>query len=45
MTILEKIIANKKKELAPFLTKLTPVKELEKSELFQRETISLSTIS
>jgi indole-3-glycerol phosphate synthase len=41
MTILDKIIENKKKEVTLF-SALTPVKDLEKSNLFQRETISLS---
>jgi indole-3-glycerol phosphate synthase len=41
MTILETIIANKKKELN-LLTRLTSARDLEYSELFGRETISLS---
>jgi len=41
MTILDKIIENKKKEVALF-SALTPLKDLEKSSLFQREIISLS---
>jgi indole-3-glycerol phosphate synthase len=41
MTILDSIIANKKKELN-FLTRLTSVRDLEYSELFGRETISLT---
>ena len=41
MTILDTIIANKKKELN-LLTRLTSVRDLEYSELFGRETISLS---
>jgi indole-3-glycerol phosphate synthase len=41
MTILDKIIENKKKEVALF-SALTPLKDLEKSTLFQREVISLS---
>ena len=42
MTILEKIIENKKKELA-ILEKLTPVNELEKSGYFKRQPYSLSS--
>jgi indole-3-glycerol phosphate synthase len=42
MTILEKIIENKKKELS-ILERLTPVKELEKSGYFKRQPYSLST--
>jgi indole-3-glycerol phosphate synthase len=42
MTILDKIIENKKKEVNLF-SSLTPIKDLEKSSLFQREIISLST--
>jgi indole-3-glycerol phosphate synthase len=41
MTILDSIIANKKKELN-LLTRLTSVRDLEYSELFGRETISLA---
>jgi indole-3-glycerol phosphate synthase len=41
MIILDKIIENKKKEVALF-SALTPLKDLEKSTLFQREVISLS---
>jgi indole-3-glycerol phosphate synthase len=41
MTMLDTIIANKKKELN-LLTRLTSVRDLEYSELFGRETISLS---
>lgn len=41
MTILDKIIENKKKELL-LLEKLTPVKELEKSRYFSRQPLSLS---
>jgi indole-3-glycerol phosphate synthase len=43
MTILDNIIEYKKKEL-PLLAGLTPLKDLENSEFFQRETISLSDI-
>lgn len=42
MTILEKIIENKKKELS-ILEKLTPVKELQKSGYFCRKPFSLSS--
>ena len=42
MTILEKIIENKKKELS-ILERLTPVKELEKSGLLQTSAYSLSS--
>jgi indole-3-glycerol phosphate synthase len=42
MTILEKIIENKKKELS-ILERLTTVKELEKSGHFKRQPYSLST--
>lgn len=41
MTILDKIIENKKKELS-ILEKLTPVKELEKSGYYSRKAFSLS---
>ena len=41
MTILDKIVANKKKELE-LITLITPVKDLERSVFFDRETISLS---
>jgi len=41
MTILDKIIENKKKEVILF-SSLTPLKDLEKSSLFKREVISLS---
>lgn len=42
MTILDKIIENKKKELS-ILKKLTPVNELEKSGYFRRKPFSLSS--
>lgn len=42
MTILEKIIENKKKELS-ILERLTPLKELEKSGYFKRQPYSLSS--
>lgn len=41
MTILDKIVENKKKELE-LITLITPVKDLERSVFFDRETISLS---
>lgn len=41
MTILDKIIAHKRKELSA-VSKVTIVKDLEKSKLFKREVISLS---
>ena len=41
MTILDKIIENKKRELN-LLTETTPVRDLEKSRLFNRQIISLS---
>lgn len=41
MTILDKIIENKRRELN-FLTEETPVRDLEKSRLFKRQIISLS---
>jgi len=41
MTILDKIIENKKKEVS-LLKELTPLKELEKSSLFDRRVISMA---
>jgi indole-3-glycerol phosphate synthase len=41
MTILDKIVANKKKELE-VLTALSSVRDMEKSRLFKREPVSLS---